>query len=219
MDLELLNKVKKTVIIAMFSDDDLMERLVLRGGNLLDMVYGISTRPSKDVDFSMPGKFEDLEVLRRKVEKALKTAFAEIGYVAFDVTAEERPDNISEDMQGFWGGYKLYFKLHERDKYAAYKDNVETLRRHAMPLRESTRSTKFPIEISQYEFCDAKQPHLLDDYTVMVYTPTALVCEKLRAICQQMPEHVKIVRSHPTARSRDFVDIHTVVEHFSIEFS
>ena len=60
MDLEFLNEVKKRVIIAMFSDDDLMEHLVLKGGNLLDMVYGISTRPSKDVDFSIPGKFADL---------------------------------------------------------------------------------------------------------------------------------------------------------------
>ena len=68
MDLEFLNELKKRVIIAMFSDDDLMEHLVLKGGNLLDIVYGISTRPSKDVDFSIPGKFPDLEVLRTKVE-------------------------------------------------------------------------------------------------------------------------------------------------------
>ncbi len=218
MDLEFLNEVKKRVIIAMFSDDDLMEHLVLKGGNLLDIVYGISTRPSKDVDFSIPGKFENLEVLRSKVEHALTITFAEIGYVVFDVTAEEKPDNISEDLLGFWGGYKLYFKLLGQDEYVAYKDNVETLRRHAVPLREMG-STKFPIEISQYEYCDAKQTHLLDDYTIFVYTPTAFACEKLRAICQQMPEYVEIVRSHPTARSRDFVDIHTVVEHFSIDFS
>ena len=38
-NLEFLEQVKKLVIIAMFSDDDLMERLVLKGGNLLDIVY------------------------------------------------------------------------------------------------------------------------------------------------------------------------------------
>lgn len=218
MDLEFLNELKKRVIIAMFSDDDLMEHLVLKGGNLLDIVYGISTRPSKDVDFSIPGKFPDLEVLRTKVEGALKATFAEIGYTVFDVTAEEKPDNLSDDLMGFWGGYKLYFKLIESGKYAAYRANLDTLRRHAMPLRE-TGSTKFPIEISQYEFCDAKKTYLLDDYTIFVYTPTAFVCEKIRAICQQMPEYVAIVRSHPTARARDFVDIHTVVEHFPMDFT
>ncbi len=34
-----------------------------------------------------------------------------------------------------------------------------------------------------------------------------------------MPEYAEIVRFHPTARARDFVDIHTVAEHFLIDFS
>ncbi len=45
-----------------------------------------------------------------------------------------------------------------------------------------------------------------------------VVSEKLRALCQQMPEYVKIVRGHAAPRARDFVDIYVVVEHFGIDF-
>lgn len=218
MDLEFLDKVKRSAIIAMFSDDDLMEKLVLKGGNLLDIVYGISTRASKDVDLSMPGQFDDLELLRRKVENALKTTFLEIGYVVFDVTVEECPPKPPDDLSKFWGGYKLYYKIVEKDKYEEYKGDVENLRRRAVPLQEAG-STRFPIEISKHEYCDAKEVRVLDDYTIVAYTPQALVCEKLRAICQQMPEYVEIVHGHRSARARDFLDIHTVAEHFQLDFT
>jgi hypothetical protein len=45
-----------------------------------------------------------------------------------------------------------------------------------------------------------------------------IVSEKLRAICQQMPRYVKIVKSHSRARARDFVDIKIVVDEFDISF-
>jgi predicted nucleotidyltransferase component of viral defense system len=31
-----------------------MDQLVLKGGNALDLIYGISTRASMDLDFSVP---------------------------------------------------------------------------------------------------------------------------------------------------------------------
>ncbi len=48
-----------------------------------------------------------------------------------------------------------------------------------------------------------------------------LVCEKLRAICQQMPEYGPIVkRTRPgSARARDFVDIRVLIDRFSIELA
>jgi predicted nucleotidyltransferase component of viral defense system len=61
MDLELLERLKKLTIIAMVSDDYLMEKLVLKGGNALDLFYGISPRASLDLDFSMPDDFKSNE--------------------------------------------------------------------------------------------------------------------------------------------------------------
>jgi len=51
MNLKFLEKLKKLTIIAMVSDDYLMEKLVLKGGNALDLFYGISPRASLDLDF------------------------------------------------------------------------------------------------------------------------------------------------------------------------
>lgn len=45
-----------------------------------------------------------------------------------------------------------------------------------------------------------------------------LVAEKLRAICQQMPEYASYLKKHRTPRGRDFLDIHTVCEHFKVDF-
>ncbi len=47
-----------------------------------------------------------------------------------------------------------------------------------------------------------------------------LVLEKLRAICQQIPEYREIVKSHPpAARARDFFDIYTITQQFPIDMN
>ena len=46
LDLDKLEQIKRITIIALFSDDDLMDSLVLKGGNALDMIYGIAQRSS-----------------------------------------------------------------------------------------------------------------------------------------------------------------------------
>ena len=63
-DEHVLLGIRKTIIIAIASDDVLMERLVLKGGNALDIIYQLSDRSSLDLDFSMAndvGSAEELE--------------------------------------------------------------------------------------------------------------------------------------------------------------
>ncbi len=45
-------------IIAMFSDDELMEMLVLKGGNAMALFYSEYSRASIDLDFSLCGNLE-----------------------------------------------------------------------------------------------------------------------------------------------------------------
>ena len=73
LDLEFIERVKTLSIIAMFSDDELMERLVLKGGNALDIVYKASTRASADLDFSIDGDFEDLDSISEKFRRVIKS--------------------------------------------------------------------------------------------------------------------------------------------------
>jgi hypothetical protein len=68
---------------------------------------------------------------------------------------------------------------------------------------------KFSVDMSKFEYCQGKVERELDSFSIFVYTPEMIVIEKLRAICQQMPEYG--LRSRPSARARDFYDIWRVV--------
>jgi len=215
-DLKFLQRVKRVAVIALFSDDELMDKLVLKGGNLLDIVYEVSARASVDVDFSTPGEF-DLAELKTRVENALVSTFAEQRFVAFDISVQEKPEKISEDMKGFWGGYEVFFKIIDFDGHTRFGGRLEDIRRNAANIGKDG-ATRFCIQISKFEYCEGKERHELDGYTIYGYSPKLLVCEKIRAICQQMPEYQAIVHSHPSARARDFVDIDVVSRHFRIAF-
>lgn len=214
-----LETIKRLVIVAMFSDDELMDRLVVKGGNALDIVYQIGTRASIDVDFSMKDDFPaGQDEFRSRAERALKTTLGDVGLAVFDVKLEERPKVTSEDVADFWGGYTIEFKLIAADKYTELENDLEALRRSALMLGQGTR---FIIDISKFEFVAAKEEHIVEGHRIFVYSAAMLVCEKLRAVCQQMPEYAAVVhRGRPSsARARDFVDIHSIVGSLSVDMT
>ena len=221
MDTEFLRKIKRLVIIAMFSDDDLMDILVLKGGNALDIIHQIEQRASVDLDFSIEKEFrrEDLPIIESKIQKILTETFKAEGYEVFDVTLVEKPEKISPEMAGFWGGYQVQFKIIESEDYARLSDNINSLRRNALVVGNKQKR-KIKIDISKFEYCIPKQKHEMDGYTIYVYTPEMIVIEKLRAICQQMPEYADIVTTPSrSARARDFFDIYITIEHFGIDLT
>jgi hypothetical protein len=153
---------------------------------------------------------EHLEDVRKRIERALFTTFQDVGLVVFDVTIASRPPRVTADIADFWGGYRVEFKLIEAPKHAGLRNDIEALRRNALKLGPKS---KFQIEISRYEHVEGRETQSLDGYRILVYSAEMIVGEKLRAICQQMPEYGPIIkRSRPgAARARDFVDIHTLV--------
>lgn len=213
-----LQTFKREVILAIFADNTLMQRLVLKGGNLLDIVYGISTRPSRDIDFSICGEIEDLERFRTTIESALVRWFRPKGHVVFDVKLREEPQTLTEEFREFWGGYKVDFKIVDAKTYQDLAGDESRLRAAAMTVVDRD-GKRFPIEISKHEYVEEKVEELVDDLTVYAYSPQMLVAEKLRAICQQMLEYSRLLKKHNTPRGRDFLDIHTVSEYFSVDFA
>jgi hypothetical protein len=217
-ELERLDRFKRLVVAAMFSDQELSQRFVLKGGNAIDLVLQAGTRASIDVDLSMETDFaaEELENVRRRLEQSLANVFSREGYRVFDVTLEGKPPTVSPEIAQFWGGYSVTFKLIEADEYQAGDDALELMRRKAIHFGPKG---KFEIDISKFEYCPGKQAAEIEGRQIFAYTPEMLVCEKLRAICQQMPEYGPIVkRTRPgSARARDFVDIRVLIERFSIE--
>lgn len=221
MDLDYLDKIKRYAIIAMFSDDDLMDVLVLKGGNVLDLIYEVSARSSIDIDLSMASEFEEnkLDIIKGKIEKTLVDTFQDIGYSVFDIKFMVTPQIITPDLKDFWGGYEIEFKVIEITKYSDLHDDIDSLRRNSLVVGPKNRR-KFSIQISKFEFCEQKQEHDIEGYRIYLYSPEMIVFEKIRAICQQMPEYRKLVKSsHRTARARDFVDIYFILRKYKIKLN
>jgi predicted nucleotidyltransferase component of viral defense system len=206
-------KVRRLTIVALFSDDRLFEQIVLKGGNALNLVYALSPRTSLDLDFSIENDFTDLNDTRNRIFRAIRERFSSVGLVVFDESFEPKPQVPRPNQQAWWGGYELKFKLIEQAKYLALGGNLETIRRNALVIGAEQRR-KFSVEMSKYEYCKGKVERELDSYTIYVYSPEMIVVEKLRAICQQMPEYH--LRSHPSPRARDFYDIWRVMTETSL---
>ena len=199
--------IRRLVVIAMFSDDVLMSRFVLKGGNALDLIHKLGTRTSLDVDLSIEDDFKDLDDTRSRIFKALRDRFDSAGYVVFDEVFQPKPSTPRPGQEPKWGGYRVEFKLIEKDHVNRLRNDSEQLRRNALVLGPS-QQRKFGIDISKYEFCTGKAEVELDHFTIYVYTLPMIAIEKLRAICQQLPEYALQSNRHP--RARDFFDIHSI---------
>lgn len=221
MDIDLINRLKITAIQALVSNDYLFDKLVLKGGNALDLIHKIAERASFDLDFSIEDSFDEFELpkIRSIIEELLKNSFKDKGYYVFDVTLNKRPNNIAPNLDDFWGGYKIEFKLLEYNKYEKLKIDEEKVRRFALPIGHNN-STKLRIEISRFEYIKSSTQIDVGGYMVKVYSPTLIAIEKLRAICQQTNEYRDIVNSISIRpRARDFFDIHTIITNCHIDLS
>jgi len=201
------NEIRRIAITAVFSDDLLFERVVLKGGNALSIALRLSNRTSLDLDFSIENDFEDLEEIRKRLLKALERRFLVAGFVVFDFKFGPRPSVAREGQDARWGGYSVSFKLMERVKYESLED-VDARRRDSIVIGPGSQRT-FNIDLSKYEYVAGKLELELDDYTIYVYSPSMIAIEKLRAICQQMPDYP--LQRNPSARARDFYDIRVIV--------
>jgi predicted nucleotidyltransferase component of viral defense system len=210
--------IKRLIITALVSDDELFQRLVLKGGNALSLAYQQTARASFDIDFSMADAFETerLPEIEQRIRALLERTFSPIGMIAFDVALEQKPENISRDLQDFWGGYLLEFKLIERERYEELGGEIEKIRKAAVPSRPGGKA-RFEIDISRYEYCEGKAATEIDDFTVFVYTPAMIVCEKIRALCQQTRIYAETVFKHQAPRARDVFDIHRTIKKFKID--
>ena len=212
-----------------------MERLVLKGGNALDIVYQLSERSSLDIDFSMADDVSgeaELAEMKSRMFHALRERFDALGYHVFAEALIERPRPRAGERTGagltIWGGYNAQFKLISKAADIELRRELATrLRRKgenrpptdAEILESRSRQAQvtgvgservFTIEISKFEYTTGKVLRKVDAFDCYVYTPAMIAAEKLRAICQQLPQYPE--RKNPTPRPRDFFDIHAIAE-------
>ncbi|MBB6443166.1 nucleotidyl transferase AbiEii/AbiGii toxin family protein [Phycisphaera mikurensis] len=215
-----LEVVKRATLTALVTDDGLTDRLVLKGGSALEMIYGVSDRSSIDLDFSMSNTFaaEELGPLRDRIESLLSRSLGEIGLHALDVKLQPRPKKLTADIADFWGGHELSFKVISKRVAESHAD-LDQRRNRAIQVGAGGRAS-FSVDISSFEHVESRTEQEVDGYTVFVYSPAMIVAEKLRALCQQMVEYAPVVKraGRPGApRARDFLDIFSVVEQCRVD--
>jgi hypothetical protein len=202
--------IRRIAMTAIASDDVLVDRLVLKGGNALVLVHRVGRRSSFDLDYSIEGDFDEPKAIGNRLKAALEDRFDAAGYVVFDYEFRERPlIPEGDDENPTWGGYTATFKLLPRAEWDRLGDNLEKKRHTAVTTGDQQNRT-YRIEISKHEYCQGKESADIDAFVCYVYTLAMIVAEKLRAICQQSPEYT--LRRHPAPRPRDFYDIRTVLD-------
>ena len=209
-------EIRKLAILALFSDEFLTSLLVLKGGNALNLIYRVGTRSSLDIDVSLGGDFRDEAEARNRIFHVLTKRFEVENYSVIDLRFEQRPHENAAALASHWGGYEVRFKVIPSGLLRSLKREPARASRQADEVGPRHQRT-FCIQISKGEYCAAKQEVEFADHAIPVYTPSLIAIEKLRAICQQMPEYK--FRTHPTARARDFYDIHAIATEMGIDLA
>jgi predicted nucleotidyltransferase component of viral defense system len=211
----MLNKIKRLTLKALMHDEKLMYGLVLKGGNALQLVYDITDRASMDIDFSIEGDFSELDFQRISgiLDVLLNEQFQKEQLIVFDIKFVERPKTNQEKV---WKGYNIEFKVTHNDNW--FENDIDKTRREAIKI--VGESTKFSVDISSFEFIESAKKVDLDGTILLVYTPEMIVIEKLRALCQSIPEYKEIIPSAKTkGRARDFYDIWNICSQYPIDFT
>jgi len=221
---EEIEKIKLIVLRAIALDDVLSETLILKGGNAISLVYGLSDRPSYDLDFSIEDDFDDFEEVKSLLLHTLDTELSSEGYKMIDFDFDFKPHK--GEVQPFWGGYNISFKVIDLKSFNEIGQDIEVARRaHVFRLNEKNNSSKFEIEISRSEYFEGctKQHEIEEEAKILVYLPELLVAEKVRALCQSLPYYKTEIlgneKSITKARSRDLYDIDVILSSFAIDIN
>ncbi len=199
------DKVRERILAAVCGDEWLFDRLVLKGGNALALIYRIGQRVSLDLDFSIEGDFENVDEAGARLEQAMINEFGPSALHVFGFRFEVKP---SEPVDYWWGGYRCTFKLIPSDLAERLCFNDNDMSRQALVTDAVSQRRKFTLEISKYEFVKAETRPVGDGQDkIKVYSPALLAAEKLRALLQQHPDYLQISPGTKRSRGRDVYDI------------
>lgn len=192
--------VVETSLVAIYSNNLLSDKVFLKGGQALRIKERLVDRFSADLDFSTPGKIENVDLFFESLRESLIKEFYQNKFLVFDFKWVRRPAFRSKEIPDFWSGWAVEFKIIEE-----HKNNLspeERSREALVPIGGS--SPKITLDISEYEYCDSIENVKIKNVNVKSYSRTLLLLEKIRALCQQHPDYkLKGIDQ----RARDYYDI------------
>lgn len=207
------DKIRKLVIIGIFSDDLILNDFSLKGGNALSIAYDINNRASMDIDISMKGDLNDIDITKQQLENLLENNIREVLKTEnLDLIDFKLIDSPKKTDKPNWGGYRVSFKVIDLSISNQFDGDIEKIRKTSIALGKDNKKD-MTIDISKYEYIDHSIIIEINDTLVSSYSLLMIVAEKLRAICQQMPEYKEIMNIKISPRPRDFYDIFTIFNH------
>lgn len=191
------------VLVSIYSNDLLNEKLYLKGGQALRFSEGIDLRLSKDADFSIEDVITEEDSFFEIMETSIYNEFLADDYYIFDFHPTRRPRIMDDGAPDFKKGWAVTFKIVTKDKMTK---SIEEQRREAIiPL--GAESSKIPIDISEKEYCGSIETVTVKSIEIKVYSRSLLVLEKMRAVCQSHPDYKHKNPKKSKSRARDFFDI------------
>lgn len=209
------DKIRATILKAIFKDDSLSDIVILKGGNALALLE-ISDRTSIDIDFAI-NRTKDIaeEEEGKRFENAIKNEFNSLGFVIHDYKFTAKPRKRKETTPPFWGGYKIEFKIIKKSivseivkKYDSER-STNKIRAKSELIDPSNQKKIIEIDLSFNEYTENSQTVDFEGVKVFVYSPLMIIYEKMRALCQQMEQYP--YKSVGSARARDLHDIYMII--------
>ncbi|HEM4990500.1 TPA: nucleotidyl transferase AbiEii/AbiGii toxin family protein [Streptococcus suis] len=205
------DEIRNTILKAIYSDTELVENLVLKGGNALKL-HRIVDRESQDLDFSIK---ETIRFTKEnegvKLQQLITDAFSQKGFFVNSFEFVPKPKNRHRDLPPYWGGYKISFALLDQEKYqdkinSQDSRQMKELNKYALSIEGGVK--KIEIDLSYDEYTEHKEAYDLDGTTIYLYSPLMIVYEKIRASCQQLEEYPLTTNK---TRARDLYDIFKIL--------
>ncbi|WP_374634453.1 nucleotidyl transferase AbiEii/AbiGii toxin family protein [Ferrovibrio sp.] len=198
----LQRQATEIILDAMAHTDGLRERVFLKGGTLMGLLYG-SPRQTGDLDFStdikaadLPGTFFRAELEPQFLTSAIRLGMPDILVNVQSVTHKPRKDGFAEKR---FPAFEIKFGY-------ALRGGPEERR-----LQERQATTVIAADISFNEPIGATQPVRLgmDGSIIMVYSLLDLVAEKFRAYLQQIHRQ--------RSRRQDIYDLHYLLRTYDVD--
>ena len=164
-----LREIRRRILTAVASDDLLVEHLVLKGGNALELIHRIGERASLDLDFSMEEDVAGASEIESRLMRAIKDRLDSMGLVVLDWKFGPRP-NTPQEVGARWGGYRGEFKLVTREVIRDHGGDPDAQRRLAVELGPEHQRI-FQVDISRFEFCRGNTSVDVDGYELKVRVP------------------------------------------------
>lgn len=211
-DIMHIKDVLETAVVAIFSDKELANQLVLKGGFAINLLEKIDKRLSTDIDLSCEFGVENPEHFSELIKNTLITQFKNHKYDVIDLKFKKRPKKGGTGKPYWWGGWLCEFKLSSMND----RELSDQQRRRQALIPNGASSSKIEIEISEYEYWGSTHKMEVRGIKINGYSRAMLVVEKIRALCQQHPDYPY---GSSRNRTRDLVDIYYLSkDHFKTSF-